>query len=176
MQRHQVFPVSGVAFERAQSRNVAGMNKELEHALRRATIPPDGVSVEALEDLVRDDPTTWWDIAEVAAHLGVTSHTLRYYERVGMVNVPRDAVGHRRYDSLAIRRLAFITRMRTAGMSISHLQAYLRLVDAGPQTIPERLNLMLEHRNALRRQIGQLQLALAATEYKIATYQEGPKP
>ena len=70
----------------------------------------------------------------------------------------------------------FITRMRTAGMTIADLKEYLNLVDAGRQTIPQRLDLMLEHRDTLRRQIGQLQLALAATEYKIATYQEGPTP
>lgn len=152
------------------------MNLELEQALRLATDPPGGISVEALEDLLRDDPTTWWDIAEAADHLDVTVHTLRYYERIGMVAVARDDVGHRRYDSPAIRRLMFITRMRTAGMTIADLKEYLNLVDAGRQTIPQRLDLMLEHRDTLRRQIGQLQLALAATEYKIATYQEGPTP
>lgn len=150
------------------------MNPELEQALRLATDPPGGISVEALEDLLRDDPTTWWDITEAADHLEVTAHTLRYYERIGMVAVARDDVGHRRYDSPAIRRLVFITRMRTAGMPIADLKEYLNLVDAGPLTIPQRLDLMLEHRDTLRRQIGQLQLALAATEYKIATYQEGP--
>lgn len=165
-----------LAFERARSHNVPDMYSELEQALRLATDPPGGVSIDALEDLVRDDPTTWWDIGETAIHLDVTAHTLRYYERVGMIHVPRDASGHRRYDASAVRRLVFITRMRTAGMPIADLHRYLQLVDAGPDTIPERLDLMLEHRDTLRRQIGQLQLALAATEYKIATCQEGPKP
>lgn len=152
------------------------MNSDLRHALRRATDPPGGVSVEALEHLLLDDPAASWDIAQAADHLGVSAHTLRYYERIGMVTVPRDAAGHRRYDSPAIRRLVFITRMRTAGMPIAELRGYLDLVDQGPQTIPRRLDLMLEHRDTLRRQIGQLQLALAATEYKITTYQEGPTP
>lgn len=170
------FPRPDVAFECARSHSVTDMNQDLERALRLATDPPGGVSVEALGDLVRDDPTTWWDIAEAADHLDVTAHTLRYYERIGMVAVPRDGAGHRRYHSPAIRRLVFITRMRAAGMPIADIQEYLRLVDTGPQTIPQRLDVMLEHRDTLRSQIGQLQLALAATEYKIATYQEGPTP
>ena len=103
------------------------MNPELEQALRLATDPPGGVSLEALEDLVRDDPTPWWDISEAATPLNVTAHTLRYYGRIGMVSVPRDDAGHRRYDSPAIRRLVFITRMRTAGMPIADLQHYLAL-------------------------------------------------
>ncbi len=152
------------------------MTTDLERALRLATDPPGGVSIEALQGLTLDDPSTWWDIATTAEHLGVTAHTLRYYERIELVDVPRDRAGHRRYDARAIRRLVFITRMRTAGMPISDLQHYLLLVDAGPQTVSERLDLMLEHRDTLRRRIGELQLALAATEYKIATYAEGPTP
>ncbi|HIW31036.1 MAG TPA: MerR family transcriptional regulator [Candidatus Luteococcus avicola] len=150
------------------------MNEELEQALRLARDPPGGVSIAALEGLVRDDPTTWWDIAEAADRLDVTTHALRYYERIGMVGVPRDAAGHRRYDSPDIRRLVFIGRMRMAGMPIADLQKNLYLVEAGPHAIGQWLGLMLEHRGTLRRQISQLQLALAATEYKIATYHEGP--
>ncbi len=75
-----------------------------------------------------------------------------------------------------MRRLVFLIRMRTAGMSISDLRHYVELVDAGDTTVGERLDMMLEHRDTLRSQIAQLQLALAATEYKIATYKGAPQP
>jgi DNA-binding transcriptional MerR regulator len=148
----------------------------LREALRLAVDPPGGVSIEALRELARDDDSTEWDIATTASHLGVNPHTLRYYERIGLVCVPRDGVGHRRYDAAAVRRLVFLTRMRTSGMSISDLRHYVDLVDAGRDTVSERMDMLLEHRDTLRSQIAQLQLALAATEYKIATYQEGPRP
>jgi DNA-binding transcriptional MerR regulator len=148
----------------------------LREALRLAVDPPGGVSVEALRELARDDDATHLDIASTAAHLGVNPHTLRYYERIGLVHVARDGAGHRRYDAAAVRRLVFLTRMRTSGMSISDLRRDVDLVDAGQDTVPERMDMLLEHRDTLRSQIAQLQLALAATEYKIATYQEGPKP
>lgn len=148
----------------------------LREALRLAIDPPGGVSIEALRELARDDDSTEWDIATTASHLGVNPHTLRYYERIGLVCVPRDGAGHRRYDAAAVRRLVFLARMRTSGMSISDLRHYVDLVDAGGDTVPERMDMMLEHRDTLRSQIAQLQLALAATEYKIATYQEGPQP
>ena len=90
--------------------------------------------------------------------------------------MPRDTAGHRRYDAAAVRRLVFLTRMRTSGMSISDLRHYIDLVDAGEQTVPERLDLLLEHRDTLRAQTAQLQLALAATEYKITTYEGDPRP
>lgn len=148
----------------------------LRHALRLAVDPPGGVSVEALRELTRDDDQADWDIATTSAHLGVSPHTLRYYERAGLVRVPRDTSGHRRFDAATVRRLVFLTRMRTSGMPISDLRHYVQLVDAGHDTVPQRLDMLLEHRDTLRSQITLLQLALAATEFKIATYQEGPRP
>lgn len=109
-------------------------------------------------------------IAEVADLLEVSVHTLRYYERAGLVEVDRDSIGHRSYTPEAVRRLLFLTRMRLSGMAIRDLQHYVSLVDSGEQTVPERLDMLLEHRDTIRRQIRELTLSLAATEYKITTY------
>ncbi len=129
------------------------------------------LSVEVIHRLVDadeiDEPIT---IAQAAAMLDVSAHTLRYYERIGLVDVPRDASGNRLYDADAVRRLVFLTRMRLSGMAIRDLQHYVELVDEGDDTVPERLEMLLEHRDTIRRQISELTLSLAATEYKIATY------
>ncbi len=109
-------------------------------------------------------------ITEVADLLDITPHTLRYYERAGLVEVARDRHGHRVYDAEAVRRLVFLTRMRLSGMPMRDLQHYISLVDAGQDTVPERLDMLLEHRDIIRRRIRELTLSLAATEYKIATY------
>lgn len=109
-------------------------------------------------------------IAEVADLLGVTAHTLRYYERCGLIQVGRDVHDHRQYDADAVRRLVFLTRMRLSGMAIRDLQYYVELVDRGEDTVPERLDMLIEHRDTIRHRIRELQLSLAATEYKIATY------
>lgn len=109
-------------------------------------------------------------IAEVADLLDVSAHTLRYYERAGLVEVDRDSSGHRSYHPEVVRRLIFLTRMRLSGMAIRDLQHYISLVDSGDQTVPERLDMLLEHRDTIRRQIRELTLSLAATEYKISTY------
>ena len=111
-----------------------------------------------------------WDIATTADRLGVSAHTLRYYERIGLVRVERDASGRRRYDAASVRRLVFLTRMRTSGMPIRDLRRYVKLVEAGRDAVPERLALLTEHRDGLRARIDELRLALAATEYKIAVY------
>jgi MerR family regulatory protein len=86
-----------LARERAQSPSVVSVteNLELMAALRLAVDPPGGLSVEALCELARDDAASAWDIATAAEHLGVNPHTLRYYERTGLVRVNRDSAGHR---------------------------------------------------------------------------------
>jgi DNA-binding transcriptional MerR regulator len=124
--------------------------------------------IHRLADLTDlDTPLT---ITEAAELLDVSPHTLRYYERAGLVTVGRDAAGHRSYDAEAVRRLVFLTRMRLSGMPMRDLQHYVALVDQGEATVPERLDMLLEHRDTIRRQLRELTLSLAATEYKIATY------
>lgn len=129
------------------------------------------VSVEAIHSLI--DPADLPEamtIAEVAELLDLSAHTLRYYERVGLVEVARDGLGHRVYGAEAVRRLVFLTRMRLSGMPMRDLQHYIALVDAGDATEPERLDMLVEHRDTVRRQIRELTLSLVATEYKIAKY------
>jgi len=129
------------------------------------------ISVELLHRMADGDGVEEpKSIAEVAQLLDVTAHTLRYYERIGLLVVDRDVDGHRRYSPEAIRRLVFLTRMRLSGMAIRDLQHYVELVDAGAGTVPERLDMLVEHRDTIQRQIRELTLSLAATEYKIATY------
>lgn len=60
--------------------------------------------------------------------------------------------------------------MRLSGIPMRDLQHYIELVDAGEDTVPERLDMLIEHRDMIRRRIRELTLSLTATEYKIATY------
>ncbi|MDF0528842.1 MerR family transcriptional regulator [Tsukamurella sp. 8F] len=127
--------------------------------------------VETIHRLVDagDDPRPM-SIAEVAELLDLSPHSIRYYERAGLLTVARDGLGHRVYDAEAQRRLVFVTRMRLSGMPMRDLQHYVELVDAGDDSISERLDMLLEHRDTIRRRMRELTLSLAATEYKIATY------
>ncbi|WP_019928547.1 MerR family transcriptional regulator [Nocardia sp. BMG111209] len=131
----------------------------------------DPASIEVIQRLSNaadiEAPMT---IADVADMLDLSPHTLRYYERAGLVEVGRDSSGYRAYDAEAVRRLVFLTRMRLSGMPMRDLQHYIALVDAGEDTVPERLDMLIEHRDMIRRRIRELTLSLAATEYKIATY------
>jgi DNA-binding transcriptional MerR regulator len=109
-------------------------------------------------------------IAEVAERTGVTAHTLRYYERIGMLAVPRDDAGRRLYGPDEVGRVIFISRLRMTAMPIRDIQAYFRLVAQGPGTEPERLDLLERHRDDVKARIVDLESALATIEWKIATY------
>ncbi len=109
-------------------------------------------------------------IAQVADVAGVSAHTLRYYERIGLVEVGRDTAGHRRYDRDALARVVFVTRLRMSNMPIRTIRRYVELVKLGDATAPERLALMQAHRATIMRRLQDLQAALAVIDYKITTY------
>jgi DNA-binding transcriptional MerR regulator len=109
-------------------------------------------------------------IAAVAERTGVTAHTLRYYERIGLVAVPRDEAGRRDYTEAELARITFITRLRLTAMPIRDIKAYFALVDAGPGNEDQRRALLERHRDRVKERIVDLEGALAVVEYKIAGY------
>jgi DNA-binding transcriptional MerR regulator len=111
-----------------------------------------------------------YTIAQVATRTGVTAHTLRYYERIGLLDVGRQASGHRRFSERDLDRVVFIGRLRATAMPIREIQRYFALAARGPSTEVERLRLLQTHRDAVRGRLGDLETALDAIERKIARY------
>jgi DNA-binding transcriptional MerR regulator len=118
------------------------------------------------------EPT--WSIAEVAEATGLTPHTLRYYERDGLLldAVGRASSGHRRYSGRDVGWLILLTRLRATGMPIREVREYAALVRAGEGTEPERLDLLGAHRDRVLAELAEVQDHLAAIEGKIAIYTE----
>jgi DNA-binding transcriptional MerR regulator len=110
-------------------------------------------------------------IAQAASEVGLTAHTLRYYERIGLASSPpRGVDGRRRYTQKNLDWLRLITRLRSTGMSVSEMCRYGQLVRAGPDTIPERRALLKAHRDDVHRRITELQADLAVIDLKIENY------
>jgi DNA-binding transcriptional MerR regulator len=109
-------------------------------------------------------------IAEVAEKTGISAHTLRYYEGIGLLDVAREASGHRRFTEYDISRVVFIGRLRATAMPIREIQRYFALVAGGPSTEADRLALLQKHRRAVRARLRELETALVAIERKIARY------
>jgi DNA-binding transcriptional MerR regulator len=110
-------------------------------------------------------------IAEVAQKTGLTAHTLRYYERAGLLASPsRGWNGHRRYSAQDIGVLNMISRLRATGMSIADTRRYADMCAEGPATMPARKALLEEHRRQVIAKIEELQGDLALIDYKIGSY------
>jgi DNA-binding transcriptional MerR regulator len=139
-----------------------------EPAPARAAVRPDACAT-APAPVLPDDAVAL-SIAEVAERIGVTAHTLRYYERIGLLTVPRDDAGHRVYTHVELAQVVFVTRLRLTAMPIRDIQAYFRLVAEGPGNEARRLALLESHRDQVKARIAELESALGVVEYKIAAY------
>src|SRR5690606_38983841 len=79
-------------------------------------------------------------IQQVAEATQLSEHTLRYYERIGLIHpISRADNGHRRYSPDDIGWIDFLTKLRAAGMTIQQMQAYAELQRRGDETLPERV-------------------------------------
>jgi len=143
--------------------------RELVDSYDPPELPPLSHELVCALDLPADLPAEL-PIAQVAELTGASAHTLRYYERIGLLAVGRDAVGHRVYDRDALARVVFVTRLRMSDMPIEAIRRYVELVNDGDHTAPERLALMQSHRATIQRRLQELQAALAVVDYKITTY------
>ncbi len=115
-------------------------------------------------------------IAEAAERSGLSAHTLRYYERIGLINpVGRGTNGHRRYDRHDMEWLGLLTKLRTTGMPIRQMVEYADLVRAGPWTARRRREMLERHRAAIAAQLETLHETTAVLDYKIAMYSEMEK-
>ena len=112
-------------------------------------------------------------ISDAALATGLSPHTLRYYERAGLIDpVGRAGSTHRRYTETEIEWVSFLTKLRSTGMPIRRMRDYAELVRAGSGNEPERLAILEEHRLAVRARLEEARRNLRAIETKIEIYKE----
>ena len=112
-------------------------------------------------------------IMEVSEQYGISSDTLRYYERIGLIPpVHRKDNGIRDYDELDIRRVEFIKCMRSAGLPIEVLIEYVGLVQRGDKTTEARKEILKEQRKQLVARMKEMQKTLDLLNHKIEVYEK----
>ena len=110
-------------------------------------------------------------VGEAAAKVGLSVHTLRWYEQEGLVSpVERDTAGRRRYREEDLDWLQLLTCLRGTGMPVREMRRYAELARTGPATVAERLRLFEEHRERVLERIAELQRDLDAINVKIDMY------
>ena len=111
-------------------------------------------------------------IAEVSEKFGLSTDTLRYYERVGLIPlVNRTESGIRDYNELDLKRVEFIKCMRSAGLPVEALIEYISLVMQGDKTTAARKEILKEQREILVARMNEMQKTLEILDYKISIYE-----
>ncbi len=112
-------------------------------------------------------------VQEAADRTGLTAHTIRYYERIGLIpSIERATNGHRCYSGQDIEWIEFLKCLRSTGMPIAEMLRYVELQHQGDSTFPDRLALLQDHRRRIKARIQDLQDLLARVEWKIDYYEK----
>lgn len=110
-------------------------------------------------------------IGELAAVSGLSAHTIRYYERIGLMPAAsRNGSGHRSYAPQTLAWIEFLGRLKTTGMPISEMLRYAKLRERGADSEAERQALLVTHRKAVRAHVDDLMECLNVLDAKIAGY------
>jgi DNA-binding transcriptional MerR regulator len=112
-------------------------------------------------------------IQEVAQATGLSAHTLRYYERIGLIHpIDREQNTHRRYTSDDVGWIDFLTKLRATGMSIKDMQKYADLQRQGDETLPQRVEMLKALRDKVEAHMDELNEHLKLIYYKIDVYEK----
>jgi DNA-binding transcriptional MerR regulator len=114
-------------------------------------------------------------ISQAAERTGLSTHTLRYYERAGLMitDVDRASSTHRRYTDADIAWVEFLAKLRATAMPIAIIREYVDLVRLGDIANPDRLALLVAHRENVIAQLDEMATSLRAIDTKIALYKKG---
>jgi DNA-binding transcriptional MerR regulator len=112
-------------------------------------------------------------IGELSTASGLSTHTLRYYEKLGVLKpADRAASGHRQYRADAVAWLDFVLRLKITGMPLAEIRKYAELRAGGDATLHPRLTMLELHRKRLVSNISELSENLTALDSKMKTYRK----
>ncbi|MEW4282346.1 MerR family transcriptional regulator [Priestia koreensis] len=113
-----------------------------------------------------------YTISQVAQHLNISAHTLRYYEKERIISPNRNEHGERLYTEDHLRWLKFVMKLKQTQMPIAKIRAYAQLFLEGEHTASSRLQLLEEHRISIKQQIETLLVTEEMLDHKIASYKD----
>lgn len=110
-------------------------------------------------------------IKEISEETGISTYTLRYYEREGILpGVKRDSSGNRLYDEESMEWLNFVLALRSTGMPLAEIKHYVDLYWEGESTLKIRKQMMHKHKEKVERDLRETYKNLEQINYKLALY------
>ncbi|AIQ53215.1 MerR family transcriptional regulator [Paenibacillus sp. FSL R7-0331] len=112
-----------------------------------------------------------YSINEVAAICDVTAHTLRFYDKEGLLPfVGRNEAGNRVFTERDLGLVKFICCLKNTGMPIKEIRKYIEMAIEGEHTADTRRDMITGHRKEVLRQIDELKKSLTILDLKVAFY------
>jgi DNA-binding transcriptional MerR regulator len=113
------------------------------------------------------------NIKEFTKKTGLSAHTLRYYEKIGLMsNIKRDARGYRFYQQRDVIWVDFIQKLKITGMSLNDIRKYFTLIQQGDKTISTRKKLLENHCLKVKNELEKLQKSFKQIKCKVKTYRK----
>ena len=113
------------------------------------------------------------NIQQFAEATGLTAHTLRYYEKIGLLpHIQRKTSGHRDYSHQDLNWIEFVKRLKATGMPLVEIQHYAQLRQQGDSTMQQRMVLLQRHAELLQQRINEETEHLRNLHQKILFYRE----
>ena len=114
-----------------------------------------------------------YSIQDVSNKTGLSTHTLRYYEKEGLISgVERSQGGFRQYSEEDLERLGLIRCLKNTGMSIQEIARFVKLTHEGDHTLEERVELLREHRERVLERMAEMQEHLDKVTWKLNFFTE----
>ncbi len=114
-----------------------------------------------------------YSIQDVSKKTGLSAHTLRYYEKEGLLShVERTPGGFRQYTDEDMEALGLICCLKNTGMSLQEITRFVSLTHEGDQTLRERVELLRGHRENVIARIEEMQKYLEQFTWKLHFFSE----
>jgi DNA-binding transcriptional MerR regulator len=114
-----------------------------------------------------------YSIGQVAEKLGLTTHTLRYYDKEGLLpKIRKNSAGLRRFSDEDVNRLYILECLKATGLQLKEIKHYFDLCEKGDSSLSERLAIFQKQKERLEKQIQDLNQNIARIKFKIEYYQE----
>lgn len=113
----------------------------------------------------------YYTISQVAEKCGLTAHTLRYYDKEGLLPfVERSAAGIRKFKEADLEWLGIITCLKETGLPVKQIKQFIDWCLEGDDALAQRYNVFVEQKKSIEAQMAVLQKHLDKVNYKIWYY------
>ena len=110
------------------------------------------------------------NIGEVSKKYDISIDTLRYYEKIGLIDKVQKVGGKRCYNTEDISRIEFIKCMKNAGFMLDDIDKFMTLYKMGDKTLDDRINMLLNKKEKLLEEMEEKKKTLEFLNYKINLY------